>query len=322
MPRRTPAPSTDRITLDAKPPTDDSLGTGSAEPRPAPPSGEGAQPRRGLTQFLRHYLLALQFFTRIPVTGRLATWVGFSPAMLRASAAHFPGVGWLVGAFTAAVLYGLMLLLPAQPAAPWVAAIASTIFGVLLTGAFHEDGLTDLSDGLGGSLDRERALDIMKDSRIGTYGAIALVLALLAKVALVALLVQVDLMLATLALFAAHVTSRLVPLFIIRTLPHVGDTPTSKSKPLAERISNAGVCAGVVWWGLAMGMVVWAMPGAPWAGAVLGAVLGLAYMWRLLQRRLQGFTGDGLGATQQVCEVAFHLALILALPWSALSTSA
>jgi adenosylcobinamide-GDP ribazoletransferase len=233
-----------------------------------------------LTQFFRHYLLALQFFTRIPVTGRLATWVGFSPAMLRASAAHFPGVGWLVGAFTAAVLYGLMLLLPAQPAAPWVAAIASTIFGVLLTGAFHEDGLTDLSDGLGGSLDRERALDIMKDSRIGTYGAIALVLALLAKVALVALLVQVDLMLATLALFAAHVTSRLVPLFIIRTLPHVGDTPTSKSKPLAERISNAGVCAGVVWWAMAMGLVVWAMPGAPWAGAVLGAVLGLAYMWR------------------------------------------
>ena len=69
-----------------------------------------------MTQFARHFLLALQFFTRIPVTGRLADWVGFSPAMLRASAAHFPGVGWIVGGLTAVVLWGLLLLLPAVPA--------------------------------------------------------------------------------------------------------------------------------------------------------------------------------------------------------------
>ena len=80
---------------------------------------------RGLL-FLRHFLLALQFFTRIPVTGRLADWVGFSPAMLRASAAHFPGVGWVVGGLTAAVFAGLMAVLPGQPAAPWVAAGCTT----------------------------------------------------------------------------------------------------------------------------------------------------------------------------------------------------
>ena len=84
--------------------------------------------------FLRHFLLALQFFTRVPVTGRLADWVGFSPAMLRASAAHFPGVGWVVGLPTAAVFAGVWWWLPAQPAAPWVAAVASTAFSVLLTG--------------------------------------------------------------------------------------------------------------------------------------------------------------------------------------------
>ena len=105
---------------------------------------------------IRHFLLALQFFTRIPVTGRLADWVGFSPAMLRASAAHFPGVGWIVGGSTAAVFHGLCLVLPGQPAALWVAALTSTIFGVMLTGAFHEDGLADLADGLGGSMNRER----------------------------------------------------------------------------------------------------------------------------------------------------------------------
>jgi adenosylcobinamide-GDP ribazoletransferase len=267
-----------------------------------------------MTQFARHFLLALQFFTRIPVTGRLAAWVGFSPAMLRASAAHFPGVGWVVGGLTAAVLWGLLVLLPLGPAAVWVAVVLSTVFGVMLTGAFHEDGLADLADGLGGSAERERALEIMKDSRIGSYGAIALVLVLLAKVALLALLAQGSGGLAVVALFAAHVTSRTVPLLIIRTLPHVGDTPQSKSKPLAESLSNAGLLAGLLWWALAMALVVWLLPAAPWAQAVLGALLGLVWMWRLLRRRLQGFTGDGLGATQQVCEVLFYLGMALSLP--------
>lgn len=280
-----------------------------------PPGDNAPRLKRGFL-FVRHYLLALQFFTRVPVTGRLAAWVGFSPAMLRASAAHFPGVGWLVGGLTAALLFGLLQVLPPVAAAPWVAAMTSTVFGVLLTGAFHEDGLADLADGLGGSMDRERALDIMKDSRIGTYGAMALVLALLSKVALLALLAQVDPILAATALFAGHVTSRLLPLFVIRTLPHVGDTPTSKSKPLAERIGNAGVAIGVLWWAVAMALVVWALPAAPWPQAILGALIGLAWMWRLLRRRLQGFTGDGLGATQQVSEVGFLLALAIALPAS------
>ena len=69
--------------------------------------------------FVRHFFIALQFFTRIPVTGALAAWVGFSPAMLRASAAHFPGVGWVVGLLSAAVFWALMQGLPAQPATPW-----------------------------------------------------------------------------------------------------------------------------------------------------------------------------------------------------------
>ncbi len=267
---------------------------------------------------MKHFLLALQFFTRIPVTGRLAGWVGFSPAMLRASAAHFPGVGWVVGGLTAVVFHGLLTQLPAQAASPWVAAILSTTFSVWLTGAFHEDGLADTADGLGSMVSRERALNIMKDSRIGSYGAVALVLVVLSKVALLALLAQAGgAGLAALALWAAHVTSRLMPLFVIRTLPHVGDTQQSKSKPLADSIGNAGLFIGLLWWALAMGLAGWLAPGAPWLSALLGALLGLAWMWRLLQRRLQGFTGDGLGATQQVCEVLFYLGLALGLGWRA-----
>ncbi|MGM9426573.1 adenosylcobinamide-GDP ribazoletransferase [Hydrogenophaga sp. MI9] len=265
--------------------------------------------------FVRHFLLAIQFFTRIPVTGRLADWVGYSPEMLRASAAHFPGVGWVVGLPAAVVFAGVWWVLPAQPATPWVAALLSTVFSVLLTGAFHEDGLADLSDGLGGSAHRERALEIMKDSRIGSFGAIALVLALLTKVAVLALIAQTGgAAIAAVALFVSHVTSRLMPLFVIHTLPHVGDTPQSKSKPLAESIGRGALLIGVLWWALAMALVVVLLPTVQWMLAVLGALLGLVWMWRLLQRRLQGFTGDGLGATQQVCEIGFLLALAMTLP--------
>jgi len=301
--------------VEKKPPTEGSHETGSAGPPAASCEGDGAQRQKGAFMPLRHFFIALQFFTRIPVTGRLAAWVGFSPAMLRASAAHFPGVGWIVGSLTAAVFAGVWWFLPAQPAAPWVAALLSTGFSVMLTGAFHEDGLADTADGLGGAVSRERALDIMKDSRIGTYGAVALVLALLGKVALLALIAQSGgAAVAALALFAGHVTSRLMPLFVIHTLTHVGDTPLSKSKPLAERIGLGGLAVGLVWWGLALALVVALMPTVRWAQAVLGALIGLAWMWRLLRRRLQGFTGDGLGATQQVCELLFYLALAFSLP--------
>jgi len=264
-------------------------------------------------EFVRHFLIALQFFTRIPVTGRLADWVGYSPAMLRASAAHFPGVGWVVGALVALVFWGLMQALVAQPAAPWVAAVLSTAFGVWLTGAFHEDGLADTADALGGHVSRERALEIMKDSRIGSYGAIALVLAVLTKVLLLGLLVQaLGAVQVAWALMAAHVTSRFMPLLVIATLEHVGDTPGSKSKPLAERIDAAGLAVALAWWLAALVLAVTAAPDLSWLPAVLGAVAGLLWMHRLLARRLGGFTGDGLGATQQLSELGFYLGLALA----------
>ena len=120
---------------------------------------------------LRHFLLALQFFTRIPVTGPLADWVGFSPSMLRASAAYFPVVGLVIGGLVV-LTAGLMHYLPTAYA-PLVAAAFGTAWSVWLTGGFHEDGLADMTDGLGGSYDRATALTIMKDSRIGAFGAIA-----------------------------------------------------------------------------------------------------------------------------------------------------
>ena len=275
---------------------------------------------------LRHYLLALQFFTRVPITGRLATWVGFSPQMLRASAAHFPGVGWLVGLWGAAVFLLLHAMLPG-PAGALAAAVLSTAATVWMTGAFHEDGLADTADGLGGSADRERALEIMKDSRIGSYGAIALVLALGAKCALLAQIAQQAtphaLRGAAAALLAAHVLSRFMPLLLIRTLPHVGDTARSKSKPLADAIGNGALAAGLLWTLPALALLGAVHGPLRMAAALAVALLTTAWMARRLWRRLQGFTGDGLGAVQQLSEIAIYLALAAdlsgvaaACPWS------
>ncbi len=261
--------------------------------------------------FLRHYLLALQFFTRIPVTGRLASWVGYSPAMLRASAAHFPGVGWLVGGATGAASAALLLVLPNSAMAPLVVAVLGTVLSVLLTGAFHEDGLADVADGLGGSSERERALAIMKDSRVGAFGALALVLVVLVKVSLLALIGSVDGLAMCWGLFAAHVVSRGYPLLLIRAMRHVGDEAGSKSKPLADQISIESLLVAGLWLLAALVLVAWLREDIDWLVPVACATLAWLLMWRWFERRLQGFTGDCLGATQQVCEVAFYFGLAL-----------
>ena len=280
---------------------------------------------------IRHFLLALQFFTRIPVTGQLADWVGFSPAMLRASAAYFPAVGVVIGGLVVLLTAALMHYLPAAYA-PLVAAALGTAWSVWLTGAFHEDGLADVADGLGGSYDRERALIIMKDSRVGAFGAIAVVLAILSKVALLALLGAVGALWMCLALMAAHVVSRTWPLIIIRWLPHVGDDAGSKSKPLADQISTGSLLLAVSWCVGALALSAWVaalvLSGTDvqllataqllpvlkvLACGGLASALAFVYLLRLFARRLQGFTGDCLGSTQQVCEIAFYLGCALGL---------
>lgn len=260
-----------------------------------------------MKRLAREYLSAVQFFTRIPVTGALGGWVGFTPEQLRASAAHFPGVGWLVGMAACVAFAVVSVLLPDTPLSPLAAAVACTIVSVLVTGAFHEDGLADLADGLGGSPRRERALEIMKDSRIGSFGAIALMLALLAKVTLLAVLASRSPGAVLAALLAGHTVSRFWPLLTIRTLPHIGEDATSKSKPLAERIEQRAVFVGIAWCVVPLALMALADRVAFAALAVLASAAGWWSMRRMLARRLQGFTGDGLGATQQVCEIAFYL---------------
>ena len=167
----------------------------------------------------------------------------------------------------------------------------------------------------------------MKDSRVGAFGAIAVMLALLCKVALLALLGAVSAPLMVAALFAAHVLSRTWPLLTIRLLPHVGDAAGSKSKPLADQISVAALLTGFIWCFIALALVIYTQSATEFVvtdltdtgllqallSAVVASCVAWAVMARWFWRRLQGFTGDCLGATQQVCELAFYLGLAVGL---------
>lgn len=258
---------------------------------------------------LRHFLLAIQFFTRIPITGRLGAWVGYSPAMMNAAAGHLPGVGWVVGTLGALVLWCALQVFGALPLGAALAATLSTAATIWLTGAFHEDGLADTADGLGGSATRERALEIMKDSRIGSHGAIALVLALLLKVLLTAFIAQRGAGAAAAAVLGVHVLSRLPPLIVMRALPYVSEVAASKSRPLAEALSWPALGIGFLWSIPALALIYQALAAINFISSIVLCMLVLLYLLRLLARRVQGFTGDTLGATQQVCELALLLGL-------------
>ena len=249
---------------------------------------------------LELFFTALGYFTRLPVPA----WVPWSSARLRLAAACLPLVGWLVGALGAAAYALLAQVLPAT-----LAVILSMAATIRLTGALHEDGWADACDGLGGGWDKAQVLAIMKDSRIGSYGALALVLALGIKIALLAALAGQGAWAVAAAMLSAHVLSRLAPLAVIRTLPHVGDEGTSKSKPLADALSGSALAVGAAWSLPALLPVAAAFGAAKAAAMVAAAALAALWMGRLLRRRLQGFTGDGLGATQQLAELAVFLAL-------------
>ncbi len=239
---------------------------------------------------LRLLLYAVQFLTRVPVPA----WVGHTPDMLQRSVRYYPLVGGLVG-----LCGGIVYLLASLALAPLVAAGLAVLATVLLTGAFHEDGLADTWDGVGGGLDRARVLEIMRDSRIGTYGGAALIFTLLLRVSALAMLSpQAGL----LALVSAHALGRLMVVGVTRVSRYV--RAEGLAKPVAEGVDAPG---GII--ALVSGILLAALCGLAGLAALVAAFLATALMLRLLHRKLGGYTGDGLGAVEQTSEVAALVAL-------------
>jgi adenosylcobinamide-GDP ribazoletransferase len=247
-------------------------------------------------QELKRLLAAVQYFTRLPVPA----WVGHDQALLDDSVRYFPAVGLLVGAIGAAVLVAAAAVWPMT-----VAIVLSMMATLVVTGAFHEDGLADAVDGLGGSLDRGRVLEIMKDSRIGAFGAIALVLVLLLKFATLSTL---PVRLAAPVLVLGHAVSRLGSVFIMATLPYVRDTIDSRAKPLIRSVSMTSIVTASITGLLPLAVLPLVGVGG---GAAVAAVAVICRGY--FKRRLGGYTGDCLGAVQQLGEGVFYLVCAAAL---------
>lgn len=247
---------------------------------------------------LRLFFTALQFYTRLPIPA----WVGFSPDWLHHASRYLPVVGIVIGSFCAAAYALAASLWP-----PLVAAALSTIVGIYLTGAFHEDGFADVCDGLGGGMDREKALAIMRDSRVGAYGAIGVSLLLILKCAALSGMTTSA---AVAALLFAHPLSRLAALALVWRLDYAREE--GKAKPLAQQLSavELGIAA------LTVVLVALCLVTAGWMRwqALLAAFVAIAcatcWLARKFDQRLGGYTGDCLGAVQQVGEVVVYLTLL------------
>ena len=228
------------------------------------------------------FWLAVGFLTRIPMLVR----IDYSPQLMNQCSVYFPVVGLILG-----VLYATLYAAIALIWSPWVCVILVTGFHLWITGAFHEDGLADSADGLGGGYTVEARLRIMKDSRIGTYGTVALVMALLLKVALLSESSPI-----WLALLIAPCVARLTPLILMRFMSYVSDPDSSKSKLVADSFSTERLVYASVFVILICGLLT------PWAPALIlfsaFSISLVGLLWgQQLKRNLGGYTGDALGAS-------------------------
>ncbi len=243
------------------------------------------------------FLVALAFFTRIPIPESTP----YSSERLNQANRYFGVVGTIIGLLTAIVYWISVQVFPIE-----LAVAAVIICGLLLTGAFHEDGLADVFDGFGGGWSVEQKLNIMKDSRLGTYGASALVMMLGCRWAVLIALAKIDILLPVGLLIVMHTLSRICAASLIFSYPYVRADQDSKVKPLANQQSQHDL-----WVLIATGLIILLLLPLEMAISltlVLFVVRWLCGKW--FQQQLGGYTGDCLGATQQIAELMGYLTLL------------
>jgi adenosylcobinamide-GDP ribazoletransferase len=254
---------------------------------------------------LHIFFTALMFYTRIPCPKN----IDHNPDYLNKASRYFPLIGWIVGGISFLVYYLSAVLFTNE-----IAVILSIIAGILTTGAFHEDGFADVCDGFGGGWTKEKILLIMKDSAIGAYGATGLVLLFLLKfyVILDTLYTSENNLQSAvcnlLIFLSAHSVSRLSAISIVFTHQYSRDDASSKSKPIAQNFTWKEV-VGASFFGLlplmALSFFQWQL-----LLALIPVFIARFFLARYFQKWIDGYTGDCLGATQQVCEVVFYLSII------------
>ncbi|WP_269237304.1 adenosylcobinamide-GDP ribazoletransferase [Flavobacterium flavigenum] len=252
---------------------------------------------------LHIFFTCLMFYTRIPCPKNIS----HDPEYLNKATRYFPFIGWIVGSISFLAFYIFSLFLSIE-----TAVILALIASILTTGAFHEDGFADVCDGFGGGWTKEKILMIMKDSAIGAYGAIGLVLLFLLKFKLLSesvLLFSDHNYLIFLLFISAHSVSRLAAISIIFTHEYSRDDASSKSKPIAKNHSRKEI-SGSFFFGL---LPLFALSCLQYEllFIVIPVFITRYFLARYFQKWIGGYTGDCLGATQQVCEAVYYLSILL-----------
>lgn len=260
---------------------------------------------------LRIFYTALMFLTRLPVP----RFTDHSPEYLERSVKYFPLVGWIVAAIS-----GLTFLLFNKYISEDIAIAASIIAGILTTGAFHEDGFADVCDAFGGGWTKEKILLIMKDSRLGSYGVIGMIAVLSCKFLLLKELPKFTPDLAhpsmnifdnyryfLLIIVAAHAVSRFMPVLVMCFYEYVTDPDGSKSKPVATRKPSFGtlLVAGIT------ALLPFVLMNWQFLFAIIPVIYIAFSLAKYFKKWIGGYTGDCLGAIQQVSELTFYLSTII-----------
>lgn len=244
---------------------------------------------------MKHFAAALTLFTRLPIW----RWVDVPQKYYESAVVYWPLVGWLTG--------GLAALIMCMAPSGWNAPIAVTIAitaRLLLTGALHEDGLADFCDGFGGGNDKQHILDIMKDSHIGTYGVIGLILYFILSIQTLS---AFPLHTAALVIFASDPSAKLCASQLTNILPY------ARPEGAKNRVSYSRMTTEQILWQIVFGlipflllvrqfgMVIWLALSAP--------VIMLGLLMLLMRRRIGGYTGDCCGATYIICELAMFIGI-------------
>lgn len=244
---------------------------------------------------LRILFTSIMFYTRIPVP----KWTGYSKDNLNKATGYFPFVGVLVGVIGGGVYCGSQYLLPVH-----ISVLLCMVATIIITGAFHEDAISDFFDGFGGGYSKEQILTIMKDSRIGNYGAIALIMTLLSRFILLS---DIEPMKFFFVFVAGNTLSRLNVVFLIFSSEYVRNDETAKSKPVGEKHGGGTLMLAIV-----SGLIPMILIPLLSTAFIIPALLVTLLIFRwYIHKTLGGYTGDVLGAFQQISELIFYLLFIV-----------
>lgn len=245
---------------------------------------------------LRIFFTALMFYTRIPCPSS----TDHSPEYINKATRYFPLIGWIVGGISFVIYAFFSLLFDIE-----IAVVLSLVAGILCTGAFHEDGFADVFDGFGGGWTKTKILEIMKDSRIGAYGGIAIGLLMVLKILVLSkLLVKIastEYITLLLIFVSYHALARLTAINIVFNSEYAREDETSKAKPIAQGHTSVEITGAYLF-----GLMPLATLGLIYPLFLMVALPLLLLYWysnRYFKKWLGGYTGDCLGATEQFGEI-------------------